>query len=100
MLVAEDEYLLATDLAQFLRRGGACVIGPFPTVKEALNSLRAGAKPDFAMLDVNLRGEMVFPLADHLVDAMIPFIFITGYDTAILPQAYAKIPRLEKPINL
>ncbi|SED49608.1 response regulator [Rhodobacter sp. 24-YEA-8] len=100
MLVAEDEYLLAADLTKFLQRAGARVIGPFPTVREALEGLRTGVTPDFAMLDVNLRGEMVFPLADHLVAAAIPFIFITGYDTALLPQAYAAIPRLEKPINL
>ncbi|WP_283179551.1 response regulator [Gemmobacter sp. 24YEA27] len=100
VLVVEDEYLLATDLAQFLERGGASVIGPFPTLTEALSSVCAGAKPDFAMLDVNLRGEMVFPLADHLIAAGIPFIFMTGYDTASLPAAYAEIPRLRKPVDL
>ncbi|MBJ2149807.1 response regulator [Paracoccus sp. IB05] len=100
VMIVEDEYLLAADLARFLDQAGALVIGPFPTVHEALDHLSLDPTPDFAMLDVNLRGDMVFAVADFLIAAGIPFLFITGYDTGVLPPAYAAMPRLEKPIDL
>lgn len=100
VMIVEDEYLVAADLARFLDHLGAKVIGPFPTVGEALDYFHAGSMPDFAMLDVNLRGEMVFPVADCLIAAGVPLLFITGYDTGVLPLAYAGVPRLEKPIDL
>lgn len=100
VLVVEDEYMLAFDLARFLHRRGARVMGPVPTVAEALALLAQGPAPDFALLDVNLRGEMVFPVADRLRLGGIPFAFVTGYDADTLPGAYAEVPRMEKPVDL
>ncbi|WP_210529643.1 response regulator [Rubellimicrobium arenae] len=100
VLVVEDEYLLANDLCTELEEAGAEVMGPVPTVAEALALLATGAPPDVAILDVNLGGEMVFPVAEVLRDRRIPFMFATGYDAWSLPRAYVDIPRCEKPFDV
>lgn len=100
ILVVEDEYLLAADVARLLEQSGAEVIGPFPTVDQALSDLANGPLPDFALLDVNLRGVLVFPVAELLLSAGVPFLFVTGYDSGALPEIFADQPRLEKPVDL
>jgi DNA-binding response OmpR family regulator len=66
ILVVEDEYLLADELALELEERGAVVLGPVPTVARALDLLTAEAALDGAILDVNLAGEPAFPVADRL----------------------------------
>ena len=100
VLVAEDEYLLAQDLREELERRGAEVLGPVPSLAEGLELLRAGSAPSLAILDISLRGEMVYPLADALRARNIPFIFATGYDAQAIPPAYADVPRAEKPLEI
>ncbi len=100
VLVVEDEYLLAEDLRQELERQGAEVLGPVPTVAEALELLATGPAPSIAILDINLQGEMAFPVADALRERAIPFVFATGYDAQAIPPAYADVPRMEKPLEL
>jgi hypothetical protein len=51
------------------------------------------------VLDVNLRGDMVFPVADALRARGIPFAFATGYDGWALPERFADAPRVEKPFK-
>src|SRR3712207_5255758 len=80
VLVVEDEYLLAEDLRDELEGEGAIVLGPVPSVAEALELLRSGPKPYMAIVDINLQGEMVWPVADRLREMGVPFIFATGYD--------------------
>ena len=100
VLVVEDEYILAEDLRQELEDQGAEVMGPVPSVAEALDLLQQGPAPDIAVLDVNLQGERVYPVADALRSRAIPFIFATGYDAWSIPPAYADVPRAEKPLAL
>lgn len=98
ILVVEDEYLLADDISDILTEAGAHVIGPCATVADAV--ARAGtADLDAAILDINLRGDMVFPVADALAERRIPFIFATGYDQWSLPDRFADAVRLEKPLK-
>jgi len=99
ILVAEDEFLLAEDLREELEREGAEVLGPVPSVTGALALLRDGPAPGFAILDINLQGRFVWPVADALRVRQVPFIFATGYDAQAIPQAYADIPRAEKPME-
>lgn len=99
ILIVEDEYLLADELALELADEGATVLGPVPSVEEALALLEQQASPDGAILDVDLRGEPVFPLADALVDRGVPLIFTTGYDPETLPERFAGFPKCEKPTN-
>jgi CheY-like chemotaxis protein len=100
VLVAEDEYMLAEDLREALEQQGAEVMGPVATVADALALLKEGPAPYVAILDINLRGEMVYPVADVLRAMGIPFLFATGYDAQAIPEAYADIPRAEKPLEL
>lgn len=98
ILIVEDEYYLADDLAAALRRAGAQVLGPAGTVEEADEAVRRGGF-DCAVLDMNLRGDMAFPIADRLREAGIPFLIATGYNSASLPERFAGVPRVEKPLD-
>ncbi len=100
ILVVEDEYVLAQDLRLELEDAGAEVLGPAPSVAEALALLAREAPPDAAILDVNLGGELVFPVAEALRERGVPFMFATGYDRSSLPPAYADVPRCEKPFDV
>jgi DNA-binding response OmpR family regulator len=99
VLLAEDEYLIAFELHDALIAAGADVIGPFPTLRETIGCVNADTKLDLAVLDVNLRGEMVFPVADALDARGVPFVFATGYDQETLPERFAGHMRLEKPLE-
>ena len=99
ILVVEDEYLLAEDVRYALERAGAEVCGPYASVATAIAAVASEPHLDGALLDVNLAGEMVFPLADALAERGIPFTFTTGYDRAALPDRYLSVPRVEKPIK-
>jgi CheY-like chemotaxis protein len=98
VLIVEDEYLLADDMAQALRKFGADVVGPVPSSDQAL-ALLAEEPVDAAVLDINLKGQMVFPVADVLREQGVPFVFATGYDEAAVPEAYRDVPRWEKPFR-
>ena len=101
ILVVEDEYMLAQDFARELEDVGAEVLGPVPSVADALALLVAEAvPPDAAILDVSLGGEMVFPVAEALRERGVPFMFVTGYDPWSLPQPYADVPCCEKPFDV
>ena len=100
ILVVEDDFVLADDLHDELKAQGVEVLGPVATVTAALRLLRDGALPDQAILDVNLGGEMVFPVADALRGRGVPFVFITEYDHVDLPQAYAGVTCCEKPTDM
>ena len=99
VLAVEDEYFIAEELEEALRQAGATVLGPVPSVDGALALLRSEAAPEAAILDVNLCGEMVYPVADFLIARGVPFVFATGYDQTVLPERYAAIRRLEKPFE-
>jgi CheY-like chemotaxis protein len=99
VLVVEDEYFLADDMARALEQVGAEVVGPVPSVARALAVLASGESVDAAVLDINLRGEMVFPVADALRARGTPFVFSTGYGRASVPAAYRDVPRWEKPFT-
>jgi CheY-like chemotaxis protein len=98
ILVVEDEYLLAEALADALTALGAQVVGPVAGLAEALD-LAADAAIDGAVLDINLRGEMVFPLADALAARGVPYLFATGYGHETIPQRYQDVPTLSKPVD-
>ncbi len=100
ILVAEDEYLLAEELSEELRDSGAVVLGPAPTVTRAFALVEQQPELDGAVLDVNLGGEPVYPVADMLIERGVPVVFTTGYDRATLPERFASVTKCEKPISL
>ena len=98
VLVVEDEFLLAMELELLLERHGYRVLGPAATVAEALRLL-AAETPDAALLDVNLRGEMVTPVAGALRALGVPFVLASAYDRSELTPELAGAPNLGKPAN-
>jgi DNA-binding NtrC family response regulator len=100
LLLVEDEYMIALDLAQWLEELGMRVIGPAGSVADALRLVEANAeKIDGALLDINLRGERVYPVAEALVARGLPFAFTSGYDDIAVALPYANAQRYEKPID-
>ncbi|MEH3143886.1 MAG: response regulator [Methylobacterium frigidaeris] len=100
VLLVEDEYFLARELDRAFRAAGAVVLGPVPSIEAALDLLQGDAAPDAAVLDVNLGGELVLPVADVLAARGVPFLFTTGYDRTTLPARHLSVRRLEKPVEM
>ena len=98
LLIVEDEYLLAQDLTDYFQELGVEVIGPVGSVSEALKLLNL-IEVHGAILDINLRGERVYPVADALRQKRVPFIFASGYGAETEPAAYADVPRCVKPVD-
>ena len=99
ILVVEDEFFIADELDKELSDAGAFVLGPVGSVADALTFLESDQAIDLALLDVNLRGERIFGVADGLRARGVPFAFATGYDGDALPQGYEDVPRLTKPVD-
>jgi CheY-like chemotaxis protein len=99
VLVVEDEWVIATDLERSLRKCGAAVVGPTPTLGRAQALLATEPDLDGAVMEVNLRGQMAYPLADALEQLGIPFVFATECDAATIPERYAHIPLCSKPVE-
>lgn len=99
VLVVEDEYFIAQDMVRALRDSGAEIVGPVANVDDALDLLEQAGTIDAAVLDVNLQGEMVYPVADILLARSVPFVFTTGYDETAIPAKYRSVARCEKPVE-
>jgi PAS domain S-box-containing protein len=100
LLIVEDETLVALELSKGLTDSGWDVVGPASTLEEAFQLLADNDPPDVAILDVNLHGEMVYPLADLLEKRGVPFLFCSGYELLDHGNRYRHSPVLRKPTNL
>ena len=98
VLVVEDDYLIAQLLDEMLRSTGCVVLGPLPRLADALDAAKRETC-DAAVLDINLGGEQVYPVAEILSGRNVPFVFVTGYADEALPREYAGQPRLGKPFK-
>jgi len=98
VLVVEDDYLISLLFDDMLTSAGCVVIGPLPRLTDALEAA-AKENCDAAVLDVNLGGERVYPVAEILTARHVPFIFVTGYSGDALPHEYAQQPRIAKPFK-
>ncbi len=99
VLIVEDEYFLADDMAQALAGLGAEVVGPVPTEDKALALITGNEPLDLAVLDINLKGKTVFPVAEALRARGVPFVFATGYAAVSVPAEFRNVPRWEKPFD-
>lgn len=97
IMVVEDDFILADVLCIELIEEGARVVGPCPSVEKALDVLYTERRIDAAILDVNLGGELVFPVAEALWNRNIPFVFATGYDEKDIRSRYPIAPICKKP---
>lgn len=100
ILVVEDEYMLAMDLERELQDAGAQVLGPVPSVAAALQLVESTEALDGALLDVNLGGEEIYPVAEELLARGVPVVLTTGYDHRAIPERFADVPRCEKPVDV
>ena len=103
VLVVEDEVLVAMLVEDEPRDAGAEVVGPAPSVEDALRLVEAVAADggiSAAVLDINLGGRHVAAVADRLAAFGVPFLFATGYGAKRDTGGYGAAPVLEKPFDM
>jgi CheY-like chemotaxis protein len=99
VLIVEDNYVVAEALRFLIDGYDGSVVAAVPSVERALEVLAAGPV-EIAVLDINLNGASVVPLAEHLRARGVPFVFLTGYgDTDLLPENLRGHPRFGKPVE-
>jgi two-component SAPR family response regulator len=98
LLLAEDEALVAIDIKDMLVELGFEVVGPCNKVTQAL-AVVTNHDVDAAILDVNLGGELIYPVADCLIAKGVPFVFTTGYGAEAIDDRFASYRVLQKPIQ-
>lgn len=99
VLVVEDETIVSFMIEHVLADFGCQSIWIAASIGEALEILRT-CQPDIAILDVNVGGELVFPVAERLKAAGIPFIFTTGYGRGGLLNTWLRYPVVNKPYDV
>lgn len=98
ILVVEDEFFLADDLARSLHDAGAATLGPVATTEEAEELVRRH-KVDGAIVDLNLRGKTAFEFVARLAGTDIPCVIVSGYGEDAVPEDIRAFKRLEKPVS-
>ena len=99
ILVVEDELMIRMLLEDMLGDLGYTVAAEAARIEEALEAAK-NADFDIAILDVNLNGQPISPVADALVARGMPFVFATGYGERGLPEPYRDRPTLKKPFQM
>jgi CheY-like chemotaxis protein len=99
ILVVEDELMIRMLLEDMLTELGYTITVAATRLDEALDAAR-NADFDIAILDVNINGEPISPVADALAARRMPFVFATGYGEQGLPDIYRDRPTLKKPFQL
>ena len=100
VLVMEDRGLIAAKVMEVLHEGGCVPVGPIATVQAGLDvTKRDDIGIDAAVLDIDLRGSPVYPLAEALRSRGIPLLFLTGYGANALPDVWRGAIRVEKPFE-
>jgi CheY-like chemotaxis protein len=98
--IVEDNYLLAMTLSEVLEDAGANILGVGATLEEAQKFIAAQEQvPDVVVLDIHLRSETSYPLADQLADAEIPFVLTTGYGKSTVEARFRNRPICSKPFS-
>jgi DNA-binding LytR/AlgR family response regulator len=100
ILVVEDEYFIAMELAWMIERWGATALGPLTAESQAFTFIgREGAHIHGAILDIHLGSQLVYSVADKLRELDVPIVFVTGYGASTIPESYRNVPRCEKPFD-
>jgi CheY-like chemotaxis protein len=98
VLVVEDQYLVADEMRRAVESLGGIVVGPAARAQIAIGLLQQQAV-DLALLDINLGSEDVYPLAMELNRRNILFAFATGCEPWVIPEDFAGVHRIEKPVT-
>lgn len=99
LLLVEDEFVLALGVSDLLVDLGADVIGPVGSVADALDLIDKVPEIDAAVLDVNLGGETIYPVADALMSRNVPFFFATANARSQLPERFSDVQLCRKPFD-
>lgn len=100
ILVVEDEPLLSLDICAQIEDCGGVVVGPAPTLDRGQELFSMRPLPDGGILNIRIGRHMVYPLADYLLAAGVPLIFASSENRAFIPQKYAGVPLLGKPVDM
>jgi CheY-like chemotaxis protein len=98
ILLVEDEILVAMMMRDILSELGFSVVGPFSRLSEAMVAA-VHDEIDGGIIDINLGGEFVYPVADVLVARRIPFVFVTGYGVESIDERFSSVPVIKKPVQ-
>ena len=98
VLIVEDEYFLADDLARGFADKGISILGPVPSIDQAM-ALVERQQVNLAVLDIALDDSKVYDVADALIAQDVPVLFVTGYDRYAIPDRYADVPICQKPAS-
>jgi DNA-binding response OmpR family regulator len=100
ILIVEDEFIIADEIASIVTDAGYAVIGPLGSVEQAEAALALPAnRPDFAVVDANLRGGSSADIADRLRALGVPFCVCTGYRFNDLKPTFGDVALLQKPVD-
>lgn len=99
VLIVEDESLVAMLLETILEDMGCVPVGPAASVEEGLALIECEGNLDGALLDVNVAGHQVFPIARALKGRGVPFVFSTGYGEGGLPDEWRGQATIQKPFT-
>jgi DNA-binding response OmpR family regulator len=98
VLLVEDESMIAMLIEDMLSEHGAVVLGPAKRLDAAL-ALAGSEAIDLGVLDLNLAGEAVYPVAEALAQRGVPFLFMTGYGQLGIAERWRDRPSLAKPFR-
>ena len=99
ILIVEDESLVAMLIETILEDMDCIPVGPAANIEEGLRLVADTQDLDAALLDVNVAGQQIFPVADALKARGVPFVFSTGYGEAGLPEHWRGHPTIQKPFT-
>ncbi|MGH6769391.1 MAG: response regulator [Xanthobacteraceae bacterium] len=98
VLLVEDEAIVGMMMKDILTEIGFHVVGPFGNVADAIGAIDM-ERLQAAVLDINLRGETIYTLADELTGRGVPIVFVTGYGAEAIDGRFANVPVLQKPVD-
>ena len=98
VLIVEDEALIALHLEDMLEDMGCSTAAAFSSLPEAIAAIES-LEADVAVLDVNVAGKEIFPLAEMLAERKVPIVFSTGYGAGMLPERWRSYPIVAKPFD-
>jgi CheY-like chemotaxis protein len=98
VMIVEDEFIIADEIAMIVEGAGHAVVGPVASVEDATAMLGTD-RPDFAIIDANLRGQSSSQLARSLAGMEIPFCVCTGYRLDDLQPAFGDVAVIQKPVR-
>ena len=99
VFLVEDEVMIRMMVADMLEELGFSVAAEAGEINEAIK-LAQSTSFDLAILDVNVNGKVISPVAELIQARNLPFIFATGYGSSGLPEQYRDRPALQKPFQL